>query len=122
MSVFTPAKWASGTWGTFRWGVTKPFRLFSLKDVTLQKHAASFSESTIQIHIRALTPREMEVYSGGSLDEVLRMAITQAGIQAQDRIYDPDQQAYYEVQLIQDKYEGESFAFRTALLKKMLPS
>jgi len=121
MTVFTPAKWASGTWDTFRWGVTKPYRLPSTKDVTLQRHPA-FTESTIQVHIRALSPTEMEIYSGGSLNEVLRMAITQAGIQPNDRLYDLDQEAYYEVQLVQDHHDGASFAYRTALIKKLLPS
>lgn len=122
MTIFEPAKWATGTWGTFRWGVVKMYRLFSTRDLTLQKHADSFAESTISGHIRALTPKETEIYSGGSLDEVLRMLITQAGVKPDDRIYDSSQQSYYEVQLPLDKHDGESFAYREALLKKMLPS
>ena len=128
--VFVPALWDSAEWDVSRWDVTKPLRLPNLSTVTrlirvessvsgqTGKPIVTYTEEDAEVAARYLTPKELELLPAGAVPMNYLILIAQDGFLPLDRTRVNN--VLFEVQNIGETWDGDSFAYRTVLVKKVV--
>ena len=128
--AFYPGIFDTAKFDESRFDVVKPIRLPQLQTITRKRRVegsrdpntgkpiVTYVEETVQGNMRPLNPNELQRLPAGAIAENFLMLITQDGFKMLDRAL--FNSVEYEAHNIAETWLGDSFAYRSIFLKKVV--